>query len=55
MFKRAQGGSDFNLDRVVALCHLCHAQADAPYRRGWAGRWVSGRDLVRVELQPPVS
>ena len=32
--KRAQGGSDFDLDRLVALCRPCHAQTDASYRRG---------------------
>jgi 5-methylcytosine-specific restriction endonuclease McrA len=32
--KRAQGGSDFDLDRLVALCRACHAQTDAPYARG---------------------
>jgi 5-methylcytosine-specific restriction endonuclease McrA len=32
--KRAQGGSDFDLDRLVALCPACHAQTDAPYARG---------------------
>ena len=32
--KRARGGSDFALDRLVALCPACHAQADAPYARG---------------------
>jgi 5-methylcytosine-specific restriction endonuclease McrA len=32
--KRTQGGSDFDLDRLVALCLPCHAQTDAPYRRG---------------------
>jgi 5-methylcytosine-specific restriction endonuclease McrA len=32
--KRAQGGSDFDLDQLVALCPPCHAQTDAPYRRG---------------------
>jgi 5-methylcytosine-specific restriction endonuclease McrA len=32
--KRAQGGSDFDLDRLVALCAPCHAQTDAPYVRG---------------------
>ncbi len=47
--KRAQGGSDFDLDRLIALCHLCHAQTGL-------GRPVyRGRDLVRVELPPPVS
>ena len=34
VIKRAQGGSDFDLDRLVALCRPCHAQTDAPYRRG---------------------
>jgi 5-methylcytosine-specific restriction endonuclease McrA len=34
VIKRAQGGSDFDLDRLVALCPPCHAQADAPYMRG---------------------
>ncbi len=32
--KRPQGGSDFELDRLVALCPRCHAQTDAPYQRG---------------------
>jgi 5-methylcytosine-specific restriction endonuclease McrA len=32
--KRTQGGSDFDLDRLVALCPACHAQTDAPYARG---------------------
>jgi 5-methylcytosine-specific restriction endonuclease McrA len=32
--KRAQGGSDFDLDRLVAFCPPCHAQTDAPYGRG---------------------
>jgi 5-methylcytosine-specific restriction endonuclease McrA len=32
--KRAQGGSDFDLDHLVALCPPCHAQTDASYARG---------------------
>lgn len=32
--KRAPGGSDFDVDRLVALCPACHAQTDAPYARG---------------------
>ena len=33
--KRAQGGgSDFDLDRLVALCPPCHGQTDAPYVLG---------------------
>jgi 5-methylcytosine-specific restriction endonuclease McrA len=34
VIKRSQGGSDFDLDRLVALCASCHAQTDAPYGRG---------------------
>jgi 5-methylcytosine-specific restriction endonuclease McrA len=32
--KRSQGGSDFDLDLLVALCRWCHDQTDAPYLRG---------------------
>jgi len=32
--KRAQGGSDFDLDRLVALCRRCHDSTDAPYTKG---------------------
>jgi 5-methylcytosine-specific restriction endonuclease McrA len=32
--KRSQGGSDFDLDWLVALCHACHARTDAPYKTG---------------------
>jgi hypothetical protein len=34
VLKRSQGGSDFDLDRLVALCRWCHDQTDAPYERG---------------------
>ncbi len=34
ILKRAQGGSDLDLDRLVALCRRCHQQTDAPYARG---------------------
>ena len=34
MVKRSQGGSDFDLDLLVALCRWCHDQTDAPYERG---------------------
>jgi 5-methylcytosine-specific restriction endonuclease McrA len=34
LLKRAQGGSDFDLDRLVALCPPCHAQTDAPFVQG---------------------
>jgi 5-methylcytosine-specific restriction endonuclease McrA len=32
--KRAQGGSDFDRDRLIALCRDCHARTDAPFRQG---------------------
>ncbi len=32
--KRAQGGSDFDLDRLIALCRACHAQTDAAFAQG---------------------
>jgi 5-methylcytosine-specific restriction endonuclease McrA len=32
--KRSQGGSDFDLDRLAALCPPCHARTDALYARG---------------------
>jgi hypothetical protein len=34
VIKRAQGGSDFDLNALVALCRSCHEQTDAPYDRG---------------------
>jgi 5-methylcytosine-specific restriction endonuclease McrA len=34
VIKRSQGGSDFDLDRLVALCRRCHEWTDAPYHRG---------------------
>src|SRR5262245_24871251 len=32
--KRAQGGSDFDPDNLVALCRVCHDQTDAPFMKG---------------------
>jgi 5-methylcytosine-specific restriction endonuclease McrA len=32
--KRAQGGSDFDRDRLIALCRKCHARTDASFRQG---------------------
>jgi len=32
--KRSQGGSDFDLNQLTALCRWCHDQTDAPYERG---------------------
>jgi HNH endonuclease len=34
VIKRARGGSDFDLDQLVALCRACHEQTDAPSDRG---------------------
>ncbi len=34
VLKRAQGGSDFDLDHLVALCRRCHTRTDAPYAQG---------------------
>ena len=34
VIKRSQGGSDFALDDLVALCPGCHARTDAPYPVG---------------------
>jgi hypothetical protein len=48
--KRAQGGSDFDLDRLVALCPACHAQTDAPYARGRLVVLPSGSGWFMFEL-----
>ena len=48
--KRAQGGSDFDLDRLVALCPPCHAQTDAPYARGRLVLTPRGGGRVTVEV-----
>ena len=34
ILKRSQGGSDFDLERLVALCRRCHDLTDASYRAG---------------------
>jgi HNH endonuclease len=48
--KRAQGGSDFDLDRLVALCPWCHAQTDAPYVHGRLVVMPSGAGRFIFEL-----
>src|ERR1700687_5622168 len=48
--KRAQGGSDFDLDRLVALCAPCHARTDAPYARGRLVVMPSGSGRFILEL-----
>src|SRR5262245_9574774 len=34
IIKRSRGGSDFDLDHLVALCRACHDQTDAPLVAG---------------------
>ena len=34
VIKRSRGGSDFDLDRLVALCRACHDRTDAPLAVG---------------------
>jgi 5-methylcytosine-specific restriction endonuclease McrA len=48
--KRSQGGSDFDLDRLVALCPPCHAQTDAPYARGRLVITVRGQGQFAFEV-----
>jgi len=60
ILKRAQGGSDFDLDLLVALCRRCHERTDWSYSQGRlavrtlaAGRFafaiVRGPDKWRAE------
>ncbi len=56
--KRSQDGSDFDLDRLVALCRWCHEQTDAPYERGRLivtarGDGQFAFDVVRKERSLP--
>jgi 5-methylcytosine-specific restriction endonuclease McrA len=48
--KRSQGGSDFDLDQLVALCRWCHDQTDAPYERGRLTVNALGDGQFRFEL-----
>jgi hypothetical protein len=48
--KRAQGGSDFDLDRLVALCPTCHARTDAPYVHGRMVITPLGQGRFTVEV-----
>jgi 5-methylcytosine-specific restriction endonuclease McrA len=43
--KRSQGGSDWDLDALVALCRRCHAQTDMPFVKGrlTITAWGSGQ------------
>jgi hypothetical protein len=50
LVKRAQGGSDFELDRLVALCPPCHVRTDASDARG---RLIIRRhDAVPIRAPP---
>ncbi len=48
--KRSQGGSDFDLDRLVALCRACHERTDAVYCRGRLVVTPVGGGAFRFEL-----
>jgi len=47
--KRAQGGSDFDRDRLIALCRECHAQTDAPFAQGRLAITTLGDGQFRCE------
>src|SRR5216684_8032999 len=48
--KRSQGGSDFDLDHLVALCRWCHNQTDAPYERGRLVVTATGDGQFRFDV-----
>ena len=48
--KRSQGGSDFDLSLLVALCRWCHDQTDAPYERGRLVVIASGAGQFTFEV-----
>ena len=50
--KRSQGGSDFDLDQLVALCRWCHDQTDAPYERGRLVVTALGAGQFTFEVVP---
>jgi len=50
ILKRSQGGSDFDLDQLVALCRWCHDQTDAPYELGRLVVSALGDGQSRFEL-----
>jgi hypothetical protein len=53
--KRAQGGSDFDLDRLVALCRGCHDLTDAPYNKGRLVITPLGDGVFRVDRWWPTA
>ncbi len=48
--KRSHGGSDVDLDQLVALCRWCHDQTDAPYERGRLVVTALGGDQFRFDI-----
>jgi len=48
--KRSHGGSDFDLDQLVALCRWCHDQTDAPYERGRLVVTATGDGQFRFDV-----
>jgi HNH endonuclease len=50
VLKRSQGGSDFDLDHLVALCRACHARTDAAYATGRLVVTALGAGRFAVEV-----
>jgi 5-methylcytosine-specific restriction endonuclease McrA len=48
--KRSQGSSDFDLNRLVALCRSCHDRTDVPYSRGRLVITPLGLGAFRFEM-----
>ena len=48
--KRAQGGSDFESDRLIALCRECHTQTDSPFCQGRLVITPLGNGQFRCEI-----
>ena len=53
--KRAQGGSDVDLDNLVALCRACHDQTDAPFSKGRLVVRALGGGIFTFDLVHAVS
>src|SRR5262249_14999309 len=47
--KRAHGGSDVDLDNLVALCRGCHDQTDAPFVKGRLVVMAMGRGVFTFD------
>src|SRR5262245_16997204 len=50
VLKRSQGGSDFDLDQLVALCRPCHERTDWAYNRGRLVISSTARGTFRCEV-----